>query len=42
MKENIKKLSTNDEKVAIKIIIKYKINYENYYNSCIDEINNKL
>ena len=42
MKENIKKLSTNDEDVSSTNFLKFIENFENNDDSWIDEINNKL
>lgn len=42
MKENIKKLSTNDEDISSTNFLKFIENFENYDDSWIDEINSKL
>lgn len=42
MKENIKKLSTNDDDISSTNFLKFIENFENYDDSWIDEINSKL
>ncbi len=42
MKENVKKLSTNDEDISSTNILKFVERFENDNDSWIDEINNKL
>lgn len=42
MKENVRKLSTNDEDTSSTNILKFIERFENDNDSWIDEINNKL
>lgn len=42
MKENVKKLSTNDEDISSTNILKFIEKFESDDDSWIDEINNRL